>query len=118
MESLLDSIGIITMKSFRLPTEAEWEYTAIGPLAYNVLGKKNGDRMWEWCEDWWGKFTPNSQINPNGPDPGKYHVLRSYMRGNEKWQRKHGDKSSIFGGSEFFGPTAYIRIAISADNIK
>lgn len=118
VESLLDSIGIITMKSFRLPTEAEWEYTAIGPLAYNVLGKKNGDRMWEWCEDWWGKFTPNSQINPNGPDPGKYHVLRSYMRGNEKWQRKHGDKSSIFGGSEFFGPTAYIRIAISADDIK
>lgn len=108
VETMLDSIVFTTKDPFRLPTEAEWEYTAVGPSAFKVFGTKKGNRTWEWCEDWWGEFTPNSQINPSGPEQGKNHVLRSYVSGNEKWQRKHSD--------EYFGSKAYIRIVISADD--
>ena len=32
--------------------------------------------VWEWCNDWYGSYQSNSQINPTGPSKGERRVLR------------------------------------------
>ncbi len=32
--------------------------------------------VWEWVDDWYGKYHSGSQTNPTGPEMGKYRVLR------------------------------------------
>ena len=32
--------------------------------------------VWEWCQDWYGNYSNNSQTNPMGPKGGDYRVLR------------------------------------------
>ena len=32
--------------------------------------------VWEWCYDWYGKYSSSSQTNPKGPSSGSYRVLR------------------------------------------
>ncbi|OYP55116.1 hypothetical protein CIK99_11670 [Prevotella sp. P5-92] len=32
--------------------------------------------VWEWCQDWYGKYSSNAQTNPTGPSSGTYRVCR------------------------------------------
>ena len=32
--------------------------------------------VWEWCSDWYGKYSSSSQTNPTGPNSGSYRVYR------------------------------------------
>ena len=32
--------------------------------------------VWEWCQDWYGIYSSNSQTNPTGPSSGSSRVLR------------------------------------------
>ena len=32
--------------------------------------------VWEWCLDWYGKYSKEQQENPTGPESGTYRVLR------------------------------------------
>lgn len=32
--------------------------------------------VWEWCQDWYGNYSSNAQINPTGPDSGSHRVIR------------------------------------------
>lgn len=38
----------------------------------------------EWCHDWYGSYSKDDQVDPKGPDEGKYKVTRggSYKDGN------------------------------------
>lgn len=52
--------------------------------------------IWEWCSDWYGPYSPDSQTNPVGPSSGTKRVYRGGA-----WDRDARDcRSAVRGGLE------------------
>ena len=100
VQQILESIG----NGYRLPTEAEWEYSALTPTADIIFTKKD---IFEWCSDYFGDYSASPQINPKGCKEGKNHVIRSFSRDNNKWKR--------YKDSSFYNK--YMRLVIDAKDL-
>jgi formylglycine-generating enzyme required for sulfatase activity len=69
----------------RLPTEAEWEYSA--------HTHKSGN-MWEWVSDFYSKdyYTTSPVKNPMGPASGSKRVIRAVSRRGNRESKDRGDQ--------------------------
>ena len=59
---------------------------AVGGKAANALGLHDmSGNVWEWVNDWWGRYSSGAQTNPLGPESGSNRVVRGGSWNNDTY---------------------------------
>lgn len=91
VEEMADTIAKITGIPVRIPTEAEWEFTACSEKQNDIFSYNDDD---EFCSDYFAEYVNETIVDPTGPQKGRRHVVRYYGKGNRKFDRDHSDSEN------------------------
>ena len=143
--TFISKLNTLTGRSFRLPTEAEWEFAARGGNKSKACVYAGGDDIdavawyydnacysygrrvaqlrpnelgiydmsgnnYEWCADFYGEYSSEPQVNPQGPASVTDRVIRSsswYTPANEC-----RNTSRVYGGPDEVAVHIGLRLAL------
>ena len=80
--------------------------TPVGSFPANAWGLHDmHGNVWQWCQNWCGVYPQKDVVDPQGPDTGKYRVLRGgswghspgYCRSAFRSQNKPGTRYPYLG---------------------
>ena len=81
---------------------------ALSPNAWGLKGMHGN--VWEWCQDWLGKYTSGPVTNPKGPPSGEFRVIRGGGWNSYAASCRSGNRSGI-RPTEYFANLGFRLVA-------
>ena len=57
--------------------------------------------VWEWCGDWYGRYSSSAQTNPTGPSSGSGRVLRGGGWGYDAGRCRVSNRFSFYPSGRY-----------------